>query len=216
MCGSLCPYESVTPKPCSWGSLARGTGSDRDKWKQTQYWGHWNNIQDLSWFMGLLDYGWMAGIYPSCKQSDHNTHNMQNILLYTEYVKYEQICRICRICKPGRLWPLYSSSTETNAHACLFIPAWVLVSIVSSRSNLQNQILLILSWKAPSEIPGGRMNTQSWRLVCCNFFSVIGQQEMRIWPGYFTWPIRRVVYRLMCLQVLLDFCWQCVQQCPIL
>ncbi len=23
MCGSLCPYESVTPKPCSWGSLPR-------------------------------------------------------------------------------------------------------------------------------------------------------------------------------------------------
>jgi hypothetical protein len=21
MCGSLCPYESVKPKPCSWGSL---------------------------------------------------------------------------------------------------------------------------------------------------------------------------------------------------
>ncbi len=24
MCGSLCPYESVTPKPCSWGSLLPG------------------------------------------------------------------------------------------------------------------------------------------------------------------------------------------------
>ena len=76
----------------------------------------------------------------------------------------------------GRMWPLYSSSTETKAHACFFIPASVLVSIVNSRSNLQNQILSIRSWKAPSEIPGGRMNTQSWRLVCCNFFGVIGQQ----------------------------------------
>jgi hypothetical protein len=34
--------------------------------------------------------------------------------------------------------------------------------------------------KSSSEIPGGRMNTQSWRLICCNFFGVIGQQEMRI------------------------------------
>jgi hypothetical protein len=36
---------------------------------------------------------------------------------------------------------------------------------------------------AEKRLPGGRMNTQSdqsWRLVCCNFFGVVSQQEMRI------------------------------------
>ncbi len=33
-----------------------------------------------------------------------------------------RICRICRIRKPGLLCPLYSSSTETKAHACFYIP----------------------------------------------------------------------------------------------
>ncbi len=96
-----------------------------------------------------------------------NMQNMQNMQTWTPVV--------------------YSSSTETMAHAWFsnFIPASVLVSIVNSRSYLQNQILSIRSWKAPSEIPGGRMNTQSWRLVSCNFFGVIGQQEMRICPGCF-------------------------------
>ncbi len=53
------------------------------------------------------------------------------------------ICIICRIWtwKPGRLWPLYSSSPETKVHACFFILALVLVSIVNSWSNLQSQIL---------------------------------------------------------------------------
>jgi hypothetical protein len=43
------------------------------------------------------------------------------------------------MCKPGRLWPLYSSSTETKAHACYFIPASVLVSIVIREHWQQKQ-----------------------------------------------------------------------------
>jgi hypothetical protein len=38
---------------------------------------------------------------------------------------------------------LYSSSTETKAYACFFIPSSVLVSIVNNRSNLWNQILSV-------------------------------------------------------------------------
>jgi hypothetical protein len=41
------------------------------------------------------------------------------------------------MCKPGRLWPLYSSSTETKAHACFFIPTSVLVSIVIREQQKQ-------------------------------------------------------------------------------
>ncbi len=65
---------------------------------------------------------------------------------------------------------MYSSSTETKAHVCFFLQASLLVSIMNSRGNVQNQILSIRSFKAPSEIPGGRINTQSWLLVFCHFF----------------------------------------------
>jgi hypothetical protein len=34
-----------------------------------------------------------------------------------------------------------------------------------------------LSWKAPLDIPGGRINTMSWRLVCCNFLGTNGHDE---------------------------------------
>ena len=65
-------------------------------------------------------------------------------------------------------------------------------------------MLSILSWKAPSDIPGGRINTQSWRLDRCNFFGINGHDETRWWPGCFVFPIRRVVYRTMWPRLLLD------------
>ena len=65
-------------------------------------------------------------------------------------------------------------------------------------------MLSILSWKAPSDIPGGRINTISWRLVCCNFFGTNGNDETRIWPLCCVCPIKRVVYRTMWQWLLLD------------
>jgi hypothetical protein len=72
---------------------------------------------------------------------------------------------------PGRRWPEYSSSTETNAHECLFCPTSVFDSTWNKRRILQNQTLSIRSSKAPWDIPGGRMNTKSWRLDFLSFFS---------------------------------------------
>ena len=72
-------------------------------------------------------------------------------------------CKKCRICKiwPDFHGPLYSSSTETKAHSCSCIPASVIVRILNSSSKLQNQILSILSWNTPSDMPGGQINTMS-------------------------------------------------------
>ena len=67
-------------------------------------------------------------------------------------------------------------------------------------------MLSILSWKAPSDIPGGRINTMSWRLVCCNFLGANGHDEIRMWPLCFVCPMRRVEYRTIWPQVLLDWC----------
>ncbi len=63
-------------------------------------------------------------------------HDRAQLFTYHHRHPSRPPCRKCRICKHGRLWPLYSTSTETKAHACFFIPASVLVSIVNSRSNI--------------------------------------------------------------------------------
>ncbi len=104
------------------------------------------------------------------------------------------ICKICKICKtcPAFLGPWYSCSTEKNAHSCCCIPVSVFVWILNSSSSLQNQMLSILSWKAPSEIPGGLINIISWRFVCCNFFGTNGHEDIRILPWCFVCPIKRV------------------------
>ena len=92
-----------------------------------------------------------------------------------------------------RRGPEYSSSTETNAHECLFSPTSVLDSTWNKRSILQNQTLSIRSSKAPWDIPGGRMKTKSWRLDFLGFFPANGQQEMRCSFGCFVCPIARVL-----------------------
>ncbi len=107
---------------------------------------------------------------------------------------------------PGRLCPLYSSSTDTKAQSCFFIPASVMVSILNNRRSLQNQTLSILSWNAPSEIPGGRMKTISWRFVCFRLLGTKGHEETRICPGCCVCPMTRVEYKTMCPHELFDWC----------
>ena len=91
-----------------------------------------------------------------------------------------KICRICKICTICKIWPdfrgpLYSSSTETKAHSCSCIPASVIVRILNSSSKLQNQILSILSWNTPLEMPGGQINTMS-----CYWSYALAQMVMMI------------------------------------
>ncbi len=66
---------------------------------------------------------------------------------------------------PGSKGPVYSSSTDTKAHKCLFSPRSVFDSTWNSSRISQNQTLSIRSSKTPCEIPGGRMKTKSWRLA---------------------------------------------------
>jgi hypothetical protein len=75
---------------------------------------------------------------------------------------------------PGRRAPVYSSSTETKAHECLFQPRSAFESIWNNNRTLQNQMLSIRSAKAPCEIPGGRMKTKSWRFAPLNCFWTSG------------------------------------------
>ncbi len=59
--------------------------------------------------------------------------------------------------------------------------------------------------KAPSDIPGGRINTMSWRLVCCYFLGTNGHDETRMWPLCCVCPMRRVAYRTIWPRLLLDW-----------
>ncbi len=65
-------------------------------------------------------------------------------------------------------------------------------------------MLSILSWNAPSDIPGRRINTMSWRLVCCNILGTNGHDERRMWPLCCVCSMRRVEYRTIWPRWLLD------------
>ncbi len=118
------------------------------------------------------------------------------------------ICKICKICKiwPAFFRPWYSSSTETNAHSCCCIPVPVFVWILNKSSSLQNlnQMFSILGWKTTSEIPGGLINTISWRFVCCNFFGTNNHEDIRILPWCFVCPIKRVENKQIWPWLVLD------------
>ncbi len=136
-----------------------------------------------------------------------STHPVNNQIIICIICRIYRICKIClicriwRICKPGLLWPLpvYSSSAETKTHGHRsWFQSWTAEAICRTRY-----------YRFGAEKFRRRFQAGGWTPspgVCCNFFGVIGQQEMRIWPGCFTCPIRRVVYRLMCPHVVLDFC----------
>ncbi len=66
-------------------------------------------------------------------------------------------------------------------------------------------MLSILTWKEPSDIPGGRINTMSWQLVCCNFLGTNGHDERHMWPLCCVCPMRRVEYRTIGPLLLLDW-----------
>ncbi len=61
--------------------------------------------------------------------------------------------------------------------------------------QLQNRMLSILSLDSQSEIPGGRINTMSWRLVCCNFFGTNGHEDSHILHQCFVCTIKRMENR---------------------
>ncbi len=106
---------------------------------------------------------------------------------------------------PARLGPVYSSSTETKAHECLFQPRSVFDSIWNNSRTLQNQTLSIQSWKALCEMPGGRMKTKSWRLDALNFFPWNCHEEMRCSCGCFVCPIASVVKTTIWPEPPVDF-----------
>ena len=97
--------------------------------------------------------------------------------------------------QPGRLDPVYSHRTETNAQSCYLRP-WSLADSEEKRNRtLQNHKLSMLIWKSPLRIPGGRTKTMSWWLDLCSCFVLKGQQDTRFSPGYFVCPIRSVENR---------------------
>ena len=99
----------------------------------------------------------------------HNIYNMHNILLYliSFYLLLLQDAmntNITQVQRDGR--------QAQRGVRCIMvflqktcIPASVIVLILNSSSSLQNQILSILSWNTPSKMPGGRINTMSWRIL---------------------------------------------------
>ena len=98
--------------------------------------------------------------------------------------------------QPGLLLPLYSSNTETYAHSCSLLPLSSLETHEKSNRTLQNHTLSILSWKVPKGVPGGRIKTQSWRLVFLSFLDANGQHSTRCSPGNRLCPIWRDEYSL--------------------
>ena len=174
-----------------WSLIAHGErdGSSfthRHKSQPPQDWSYGNDIQDLWLHTAFVNYFGVAFIQPCChyiQPSMISEISKINLISITSNISYS----------PGRWWPEYSSSTETNAHECLFSPTSVLDSTWNKRSILQNQMLSIRSSKAPWDIPGGRMKTKSWRLDFLGFFPANGQQEMRCSFGCFVCPIARVL-----------------------
>ena len=93
--------------------------------------------------------------------------------------------------QPGRLLPLYSSNTETYAQPCCLLPLSSLDTHEKSSRALQNHTLSILSWKGQKGAPGGRIKTQSWRLVFLSFWDANGQHSTRCSPGNCWCPMWR-------------------------
>ena len=110
-----------------------------------------------------------------------------------------QIMRITHfmlLMQPGRLLPLYSSNTEMYAQPCCLLPLSSLETHEKSNRTLQNHTVSILSWKVPKGVPGGRIKTQSWRLVFLSFLDANGQHSTRCSPGNRLCPIWRDEYSL--------------------
>ena len=174
-----------------WSLIAHGErdGSSfthRHKSQPPQDWSYGNDIQDLWLHPAFVNDFGVAFIQPCCHCIEPSMISMIS--------KINMISIISNISySPGRRWPEYSSSTETNAHECLFCPTSVFDSTWNKRRILQNQTLSIRSSKAPWDISGGRMNTKSWRLDFLSFFPANGLQEMHCSFGCFVCPIARVL-----------------------
>ena len=90
----------------------------RHKSQPPQDWSYGYDIQDLWLHQAFVNYFRVAFIQPCCHYiqlsmiSDISKINIVSIISNLSY-------------SPGRWWPEYLSSTETNAHECLFSPTSV-------------------------------------------------------------------------------------------
>jgi hypothetical protein len=94
---------------------------------------------------------------------------------YAEYAKYAKYDLVsmgpCTLPAPKH--------RRTRGTACQFLS---LYGFLNRSRSLQNHMFSMLSWKATSDIPGGRITTMSWRLVCCNFLGTNGHDETHMSP----------------------------------
>ena len=128
-----------------------------------------------------------------CSQPDKKLCKIANYVNYAYYAYYSFYYVVCAT------WPPFALIFLQHGDVCTFMqfpPLSSLETHEKSNRTLQNHTVSILSWKVPKGVPGGRIKTQSWRLVFLSFLDANGQHSTRCSPGNRLCPIWRDEYSL--------------------
>ena len=144
MCGSLCPYESVTPKPCSWGSLILTT------WHIPSY-DHIYSVYDP--ISHALSYGVIYRVYRGIYFSQMSVLSISRYILFRKV--YDVIYRVYRGIGISRYMMVH------DRHMSVYDKYSVLILVIDTdvpgtRTLISGTCVLIL----PNSVPG----------CCCDWY----------------------------------------------